>query len=185
MKEAPYRYRPANSTEIGADGLGVVYLTTTEAGRFCAIGYRGKSGKASFNYSFPNAENRAAYVNGFIERLKASAAYKAEQKAERLTATHTLKVGDILSNSWGYDQTNIDWYVVVAVPSNKTVKIREICGTTTETGFMCGHTIPVQPVEFAKESPVMLRRATGTRANMKYGSASLWDGKPERCSWYA
>ena len=40
-------------------------------------------------------------------------------------APHDLKVGDILYSSWGYDQTNIDFYQVTAVGVH-SVKIREI-----------------------------------------------------------
>ncbi len=39
--------------------------------------------------------------------------------------THALKVGDILRCSWGYDQTNIDFYEVVKTSAN-TVQILEI-----------------------------------------------------------
>lgn len=50
-----------------------------------------------------------------------------------MTATETLpatvKVGDIFYNSWGYDQTNIDFYVVDAVsPTGKTCTVRP-CGS--------------------------------------------------------
>lgn len=41
--------------------------------------------------------------------------------------TKTPEVGDILASSWGYDQTNINYYQVVGVtPSGKSVRIREI-----------------------------------------------------------
>jgi hypothetical protein len=39
--------------------------------------------------------------------------------------TNPYKVGDILVSSWGYDQTNIDYFQVVRT-SDKSVWIREI-----------------------------------------------------------
>jgi hypothetical protein len=45
-----------------------------------------------------------------------------------MTATTTtirpVEVGDIFASSWGYDQTNVDFYEVVAVtPSGKSVRL--------------------------------------------------------------
>jgi hypothetical protein len=51
---------------------------------------------------------RAEYIAGFIAGRKQAAEAKAKRQAER-KAPHTLKVGDILVSSWGYDQTNIDY----------------------------------------------------------------------------
>lgn len=56
--------------------------------------------------------------------------------------TLDLNVGDIVYASWGYEQTNIDFYQVV----RKTAKryfVREIKSAYTETGFMSGENLPV------------------------------------------
>lgn len=56
-----------------------------------------------------------------------------------------VKVGDIFYNSWGYDQTNIDWYQVVALTkTGKSVKVRPIAGKIKETGFMSGESTPIK-----------------------------------------
>lgn len=100
-----------------------------------------------------------------------------------------VKVGDIFYNSWGYDQTNIDWYQVVAVsPSGKTCKIREIEGKVKETGFMSGQTTPNKN-KFVKGSKPMQKkiRISGKEVNlpMEHGWCPMWDGKPKHSSWYA
>lgn len=49
--------------------------------------------------------------------------------AATATATEVapVKVGDIFASSWGYDQTNVDFYEVVGVtPSGKSVRIVSI-----------------------------------------------------------
>lgn len=96
-----------------------------------------------------------------------------------------FKVGDVVSYSWGYDQTNVDFFEVVAVTA-KTVTVREVKKATTENGFMCGSTVPV-PGAYVGEPK--RKRVCGTpeepRLSMDYGTARKWDGKPERCSWYA
>lgn len=46
-----------------------------------------------------------------------------------------VKVGDFFSSSWGYDQTNIDFYKVVEVSkSGATVKVQEWSQTTSPAG---------------------------------------------------
>jgi len=42
------------------------------------------------------------------------------------TEAPTVKVGDVFYTSWGYDQTNVDFYVVLSVtPSGKTAKLQK------------------------------------------------------------
>jgi hypothetical protein len=51
--------------------------------------------------------------------------WSAESAKEELAPGPTAKVGDILYASWGYDQTNIDYYQVVDV-SGSSATIRKI-----------------------------------------------------------
>jgi hypothetical protein len=44
-----------------------------------------------------------------------------------------IKVGDIFSSSWGYDQTNVNFYEVVSVTA-RTVKVREIGAEYSDDG---------------------------------------------------
>jgi len=56
---------------------------------------------------------------------------------------HQLLVHDILVASWGYDQTNIDYYQVTKLIGAQTVEIRKIAAQITPTGFMSGQCLPV------------------------------------------
>lgn len=102
-----------------------------------------------------------------------------------------LKIGDIFVYSWGYDQTNINFYQIISM-TDKTIKIQEIKSNCTETGFMSGHSTPIKN-EFLKEKPMIKKVYTypektglkGLYVSMKYGCCQLWDGKPEYTSWYA
>ena len=68
--------------------------------------------------------------------------------------TAPLALGDILVSSWGYDQTNIDFYQVVGfTPSGKSVKLIAIESEHVETtGFMSERVRPCPgcPVDGAK-----------------------------------
>lgn len=118
---------------------------------------------------------------------------EAEERAKEQAAT--VKVGDVMVASWGYEQTNIDYFEVVAKEST-LLTIRKIAQTYEYDGWASGVTEPV-PGAFerytlwADES-----NEAGKRCKIdKYGyvkvtkdgvvSAKKWDGKPRRFSEYA
>jgi hypothetical protein len=103
-----------------------------------------------------------------------------------------FKVGDVLCSSWGYDQTNASFYKVIRV-TPKQVTLQEYATVRTEGQgeFMAGTTVP----DFSKPVNAPIRRAYSFRTwdnsgkaivrMTSYEYASLWDGKPQRTSWYA
>lgn len=135
-KKEIYRWKPADTTETIENELGVVYLCL----QCSAIAYAGNSSKRAWYYSFPSEERRQATIKEFFAGLQAHKDMIAERKIERMKP-HTLNVGDILYSSWGYDQTNIDYYQVVSV-RGKVVDLRELAQDSKETGFMQGKCTP-------------------------------------------
>lgn len=61
----------------------------------------------------------------------------------------SLRVGDILYSSWGWEQTNIDFYQVIAIRGS-AVDLRQLDQRTTEDGYMCGTTVPLPGVSRAR-----------------------------------
>jgi integrating conjugative element membrane protein (TIGR03745 family) len=61
-----------------------------------------------------------------------------------LAQPHGLKVGYVLSASWGYEQTNIDYYEVTALVGRRSVEVREIAQELKETGNMLGECRPTK-----------------------------------------
>lgn len=131
-----------------------VYLTESD-GRPYAVGFVGKAGKPAFNFRFRSDERRAAYIAEFIKAQRERAERTAKRRKERNEFQHTLKVGDVLRHSWGYEQTNIDYFEVVAV-IGKMVDIRPIAyGASEETAWMQGKCIPA-PGQYT--GPAMRKR---------------------------
>lgn len=112
-------------------------------GKLYAIAFAGKAGKPAWHYSFRDAQRRDASIAEFFDGIAKSSAYKAERKQAKASFQHTLTVGSILRSSWGYDQTNIDYYEVTALIGSRMVEVREICQETEETEFMQGKCVPV------------------------------------------
>lgn len=124
----------------------IVYLTQRANGegkvRFVAMGFAGKVMKPSFHYSFATEERRQAYIDGFVKARRSVLDRKAAAAAERRAFRHTLKVGDVLQATWGYDQTNIDYYQVTGLKGKKQVLVRRIHAVSEETGNMTGRCAP-------------------------------------------
>lgn len=47
-------------------------------------------------------------------------------KAEKVNK-YGVKVGDLFHSSWGYDQTNVEFYQVIALVGETSVRVREVC----------------------------------------------------------
>lgn len=96
-----------------------------------------------------------------------------------------LDLGTILSYSWGYEQTNVDFYQVVKV-TKKTVMIREIGSELKLDGYMSGYRTPMfdnftgEPIRKFKKD-----YNADECVSMDYGVATIWNGSPERVSFYA
>ena len=92
--------------------------------------------KIEFNYRFQSVERMMQYVEDFIEdRIKAKKIRedrKIAQKVKGVQLANDVKVGDLFVDSWGYEQTQVDLYQVVAKPSAKTVVVRPIACETVE-----------------------------------------------------
>jgi hypothetical protein len=163
----------------------VVYFTTDIKGRPSAMAFGGRRQRPDFNYNFRDDQHRQEYVEKYLEDQREA----ARRKRKRQGFVTTLKEGDILYTSWGYEQTNIDWYQVIEVkPSGKTVVIREICGEYKQgegTATYSGWTTPLKD-QFKKDSESLTKRVRqGNVLTMtSYSSAFPWDGKRKYWSAY-
>lgn len=145
------------------------------------IAFAGKANKPLWHYAFGSEGSRSEEIKKTIEHRKQYLEAKAKQKEEKANFEHGLQPGAILVCSWGYDQTNIDFYQVIAV-KGKNVIIREI-GKKVE-GPHGGPQERVVPDPEHIEGPPMTKRPTGSpgKPSVKVHSfawAHPWDGKPE------
>ncbi|NYJ18122.1 hypothetical protein [Nesterenkonia sandarakina] len=85
-----------------------------------------KAGNCSFTYYLSDAEVEALATFRTDEPGDAEMTTTATHTAQTATAeAHGLPVGTVLVSSWGYGQTNIDFYEVTKATA-KTVMIRPI-----------------------------------------------------------
>ena len=113
----------------------------SDGGRVIAI-FGGKRTK-------PDAYERHASPEKALERvakaqvmLREAAARKAVQRAAEAAQASPLRIDDVLMASWGYEQTNIDYYQVVATRGKRTVTLRKIARQSQVDGFEQGQCVP-------------------------------------------
>ena len=159
------------------------------------VGYA--SGNPIFTVQYmPDNEDSWSY--GVWENVKT---FLSRDDAERYIADHEAKfpkdsslhqampnpvdlgiqVGDIFYSSWGYDQTNVDFYQVVGL-TGASVKVRQIAQRTVRSGGAGGDSVVAVPDHFVGE--VMTKRIQNysdvpTFTLNSYSSAYLWDGTPK------
>lgn len=136
-------YIPAGSTKItDKESDAVAYLYQRKNGNIGALGFHGRAQKPDFHYSYTSDEKRSARVKTFFESRRAELELKATRKAEEKATGRGLNVGDVLRCSWGYDQTNIDYYEVTGLIGKTMVEIREINCFSKETSWAQGESAP-------------------------------------------
>lgn len=110
--------------------------------RIVAAAFGGKRAKPDWHYRFQDEARLKAKIEETLRGFMQSEERKAEWKAKR-NAPHDVQVGDVFCCSWGYDQTNIDYYEVTRV-MGAMVEIREIGCESVETEFMQGKSVPMR-----------------------------------------
>jgi len=184
MPRESYYPRDGSARPVDCGGTDASVFVYEKADKVYAIAFHGKATKPDWHHSFRKEADREEYIAKFIAGRKAHAEYMTKRKAEK-EKPHTLKVGDILSSSWGYDQTNIDYYQVTRVPGPMSVEITRIAADSgPEVGFMTAY-CKAAPGKFIGKPMIKRANSTNCVRIASYASASPWDGKEDRYSWYA
>ena len=177
-------YIPAGAVKVADTESDAVAFTYEAAGVLYGLAFHGKAAKPDWHFRFNSEERRASKIAEHAAGRRVHAVFRAESKA-KAAAPITLKVGDILNTSWGYDQTNVEFFQVTAIVGARMVELREVAADSVTTGFMSGNKT-ARKDQFVGNDP--LRRL------VKYGnavkidecrSAWLWDGRPLSWSSYA
>lgn len=154
----------------------VVYVDPV---KFAAIGYAGTAFNHSFHYTFRKQAEMEKYVKDFLAGQKRVADYKAEQTAKKKAkGGHTLKVGDILYTSGGYNMTTVRFYQVVKV-AGAMVDVRPIQQKTVSS-YDGGGTVVAVKDAFVSNGEITRHRPTADNdIRMGHTYAWFWDGKPK------
>ena len=188
------RYFPAGAEirEYPEAALTVGVVAANAGGKPQALGYYGRSAKPSFNYTFRTAERMEEYIRERVDSGRATLKYKAKRLAERrakLDQPNPLTAGDILQCTWGYDQTNVDYFQVTRTIGKRSVGIRKIGARVVpgSEGRDCCRVVPA-PGAFLEKSEEQVKRVGPDGYVRIYSFASAHKINPTEStynSWYA
>jgi len=112
-----------------------------------AVMFSGGRKKYDWFHRFESFFKMEQFIDLRVKAKYDSIIHKEERKKLRnqkaIALREDVKVGDIFCTHWGYEQTNIDFFQVVAKPSKTRVLIREIAKQTLSTYGMGASIKPI------------------------------------------
>ena len=160
----------------------IIITYTNRHGVFCAAAFK-HSHRPEFNYAYKNEQARNEHL---AQRIK------QEQEAEERDIVYLQKKqveiekfipGAILVSSWGYEQTNIDFFLILE-RENDFVVIQEVGSHKEQTGFMSGVCTPNVDVKIGE--PFRKKISKYATINIKsFIHTQLWSGNAMGYSSYA
>jgi hypothetical protein len=160
---------------------GLYILTWQENGRFYGIAFRGKAEKPMWYHTFRSEEDSKKRVKATVMGYQAVMSRKAKEAKEKADFAHSYVAGDILYSSWGYDQTNVDWYQVVKTTA-KSISVRKLAAKVVPHGRGSDHSSPIKGKFVGKATGMKrVRVASDGKGSIKVGHTSAygWDGRPK------
>lgn len=172
---------PPNAIKVAAkDSDAIVYLYDHPTkGEPCAAAFGGRRARPDWQYRFRTPEHRETHIRKHLVACAARANRPKERQKRKLEAGH------ILQSSWGYEQTNVDWFVVTRLIGKTMVEIQEIGSMDASDGSEAWATGKSLPNPEKKIGAPMRRKVHGTGLSVdRVRYASLWSGCPANWTAY-
>jgi hypothetical protein len=175
---------------LGKEG----YTLTIQDERIAKLDRIAKRSKYGFKNEFYTRfkdENRMLeycleWYNNKIANETREVERKAKQKLQKTEGAKNVQVGDIFCYSWGWEQTNLDFYQVTEKKTAATIKVRPIYFESVETTSWASEN--VKPVANDFRGDEFTVRLNGDSFKRSCGSANKIDKDEDRTfyrSWYA
>jgi hypothetical protein len=146
--------------------------------------------KNEYHVRYRSVERMYEAQQEFIDNRLATIEYRAkrkeEQKVKAAELAANVEVGDLFVDSWGYEQTQVDLYQVVAKPTARTVIVREIASQTVKgsEGYDCQNVRAVPNSFIGEEMKKRLDNYGGFKTS-SYSCARPTTAEAEHYnSWY-
>ena len=175
-----------NKDAVKTEYKDILIINHTDTKHFCiAIWEYKKSIKPSYYYAFRTDAERKEFEadrKHWADRREADDQRRMNEYTEKKKG---FQVGSILYCSWGYEQTNIDWYIVLE-RKNDYILIQEI-GTkkTYDNNYNDrGSCLPDATIRIGDPFKKKITKyASVELASYKY--CTLWNGQSKSWSSYA
>ena len=147
-----------------------------------------KATKPYFNYLVKPemVEKTISEADQRLIQHKKSVNNRRESRKPTKEKMKSVEIGQIYYTSWGYEQTNVDFYQVTSV-KNAMVGLRPISSKMIkQDSWASGKVVAIKDdfkgEEFFKRANFELGKGSFTITS--FSSAWLWEGNPKECSWW-
>lgn len=185
-------YVPTGAVKIASKvDNSVAYQYVNPMGLPSVLAFFGNRAKPFIWFHYSTVEKRNEKITEFFKTVTENQERKTKNR-KVAAQPHTLKVDSIVSTSWGYDQTQVEFYQVVELVGKATVVYQELKCHVEEGSETRGDSNRVYAVkgDFLNHGRAIPLRA---RVNMSGGypsikvaygqNATIWDGKSQHHSW--
>ena len=147
--------------------------------KLIAVAWSGKRSKYDWYYRFRDKKQMDKYISDYFCKLDDRARLKIERKEqkkkEKLEFFDSIQVGDIFVDSWGYDQTNVDFYKVTK-KLKASIKIVKIGSEVTERFISSMMVVPRPSINTSEEITKIPQ--DGYVKTSSFSHAVPWSGNP-------
>lgn len=143
-----------------------------------AICFSKRAKRPTWHYRFKNFGQFEKTINDTIDNRLAHQKTVAERRQKRF-APHSLAVGDYLYCSWGYDQTNIDFYKVTKLIGKNKIEVVSCKNKIIDSGCQSDYVVPSDEIKGSEHNYIVNSQYNSIRV-YSFASAYKWDGQSLR-----
>ncbi len=189
MKQTRELYRPSPKTvdnihmRTYEDIAGSEVYTYECNGKPCAMAFAGRRSKPDWRFRFRDDQQREYRVHKWLEGLRERETQKTERQKQR-TQPHGFRPGQLFYISWGYDQTNIDYYMLTETRGKTQGYVVPISQKTVRSSTGADYVAPDPNVIRQWDALLGISKENAERGKWKrlkavtdYGSAWSCDGR--------
>ena len=172
QKQIPTNYVAYNNSNINSD---LFFYWNNDQIKPVGLCYTKKSKKPKWHYRFKDylqfETTIKKTIDGHNDHKK-----EVEDRRKKRFAPHSLKVNDILYCSWGYDQTNIDFYKVTQLIGKNKIEVVKCKNKITGSGCQSDYVVPGDIIPGSEKNYVVNSQYNSIRV-YSFASARKWNGE--------
>lgn len=121
------------------EGLGVAYVDRVGT---TVLAFSGRRTRPDFHERYSVADKVVRRLDGWEASIRAREVSARQRVEARRDAARDLAVDDVLRSTWGYEQTNVDYYQVTRLVGRTMVELRQISRISKNSGGYQGECVP-------------------------------------------
>ena len=162
-----------------------VVISYTENSIFAVAIWQYRSEIKPYLCGFRTAEEAQKHTEHYQTKSRWEAERKAAAEIEAKARAAKIQTGTIFSSSWGYEQTNVDFYLCTE-RKGASVTLQPIGSKVVESnGYQMTGKVVANPEKFIDEPMKKRINKHGGITLNSFSSCSIWDGQPKVFSSYA